>query len=348
MGTIWFQNWRPVDQSWISSLGAINNLFTKYAHLYGNIYALSPSVDRSYAQVYVDSVLFRTRFSNIYNHQFVPYLIYANIDSTLIDSLILYDDGLHGDSLFNDGIYGGYIPKQQTENFYFLSVSTVDNQTSKYFNTPDLCRFTTAGPVVIDSLIVTYNPFPRTYTIKAAVKNESQSVTLENLYINMSTDDSSITYIIGSLSINSLAHGQTIIPSGSFTVRVDTNTFSGEFKFNFNIYSNTLLYWHDSFTYIITEVEENESLPFTYNVEQNYPNPFNPMTNIKFRIADRGFVSLKVFDVLGNEVATLVNEEKPAGTYELTWNAKNLPSGIYFYRLQAGSFIDTKKMILIK
>ena len=108
-GTIWFQNWRPVDQSWISSLGEINNQFTKYAHLYGNIYALNPSVDRSYAKVNVDSVLFRTRFSNIYNYQFTPHLIYANLDSTLIDSLTIFDDGLHGDSLSNDGIYGGYI-----------------------------------------------------------------------------------------------------------------------------------------------------------------------------------------------------------------------------------------------
>ena len=134
----------------------------------------------------------------------------------------------------------------------------------------------TAGPVVIDSLIVTYNPVPRTYTVKTAVKNESQSVTLENLLINMRTDDSSITYINGSLSINTLAPGQTIIPSGSFTVRVDTTTFSGVFSFNFNIYSNTLLYWQDSVTYIVTGVEDDELQPLTYNLKQNYPNPFNP------------------------------------------------------------------------
>ncbi|MBE0570147.1 MAG: serine hydrolase [Ignavibacteriaceae bacterium] len=353
-GTIWFQNWRRYESD-VSGLGEINSHFTKYAYLYGNIYALASSVDKPYAKINVDSVLFRSRFSNIYNHQFTPHLIFANLDSTLIDSLTLFDDGLHGDSLSNDGIYGGYISPIPIEDFFALSVSTLDNQTNKYFNTSDLCRFTTAGPVVIDSLIVTYNQFPRTYTIKAAVKNESQSVTLENLYINMSTDDSSITYISGSLSINSLAPGQTIIPSGSFTVRVDTNTFSGEFKFNFNIYSNTLLYWYDSFTYIITEVEDNESLPFTYNLEQNFPNPFNPNTNIKFRIADFEFVSLKVYDLLGREIVTLINEEKPAGEYEVEFNASNLPSGIYFYQLratpgggQAGSFVETKKMVLIR
>ena len=85
-----------------------------------------------------------------------------------------------------------------------------------------------------------------------------------------------------------------------------------------------------------------------YKLSQNYPNPFNPVTTIKYQFPERGFVTLKVYDVLGNEVATLVNEEKPAGGYEVEWNASDLPSGIYFYRMRAGNFIDTKKLILLK
>jgi uncharacterized delta-60 repeat protein len=93
--------------------------------------------------------------------------------------------------------------------------------------------------------------------------------------------------------------------------------------------------------------------PNEFTLYQNFPNPFNPSTNIKYRISDFGFVSLKVFDVLGNEVATLVNEEKPAGNYVVEFNShsdegQNLSSGIYFYKLQAGSFVETKKMILLK
>ena len=83
-------------------------------------------------------------------------------------------------------------------------------------------------------------------------------------------------------------------------------------------------------------------------LDQNYPNPFNPTTNIEFRIADFGFATLKVYDVLGREVATLVNETKVPGNYEVKFNAANLPSGIYFYRIQAGSFVEAKKMILLK
>ncbi|HEY7750672.1 MAG TPA: T9SS type A sorting domain-containing protein, partial [Ignavibacteriaceae bacterium] len=77
-------------------------------------------------------------------------------------------------------------------------------------------------------------------------------------------------------------------------------------------------------------------------------NPFNPKTNFGFRIADFGFVTLKIYDVLGNEIATVINEEKPAGEYEIKFDGSNLPSGIYFYQLQAGSFVGTKKMLLLK
>jgi hypothetical protein len=94
--------------------------------------------------------------------------------------------------------------------------------------------------------------------------------------------------------------------------------------------------------------KSNTGIPKTFDLMQNFPNPFNPSTYIEFQIANQGFVSLKVYDLLGREVNTLVNEEKPAGYYKVTWNAANLPSGIYFYRLKAGDYIKTKKMILLK
>ncbi|MEP0862682.1 MAG: T9SS type A sorting domain-containing protein [Ignavibacterium sp.] len=103
-----------------------------------------------------------------------------------------------------------------------------------------------------------------------------------------------------------------------------------------------------------TEIEADRysTTPETFLLEQNYPNPFNPTTKIRYSIPNVGFglaqTVLKVYDVLGNEVATLVNEEKPAGSYEVTFDASNLSSGIYFYKINAGSFSDTKKMILIK
>jgi len=100
-------------------------------------------------------------------------------------------------------------------------------------------------------------------------------------------------------------------------------------------------------------VDDNGEIPIAFALYQNYPNPFNPSTRIKFEIPDQvrndsRLVTLKVFDVLGNEIATLVNEEKQPGTYEVEFDESELPSGIYFYQLHAGSFVETKKMILIK
>ena len=93
---------------------------------------------------------------------------------------------------------------------------------------------------------------------------------------------------------------------------------------------------------------ETNAIALDFVLEQNYPNPFNPVTTIRYQIPGLSFVALKVYDVLGNEVAILVNEEKPIGTYELTWNAANVPSGVYFYKLRVGSFVETKKMILLR
>jgi hypothetical protein len=85
-----------------------------------------------------------------------------------------------------------------------------------------------------------------------------------------------------------------------------------------------------------------------FRLEQNYPNPFNPSTKIKYSVPQSSLVQIKVFDVLGSEIETLLNEEKPIGTYEINWNAANFPSGVYFYQLKAGDFKQTKKMILMK
>jgi photosystem II stability/assembly factor-like uncharacterized protein len=107
--------------------------------------------------------------------------------------------------------------------------------------------------------------------------------------------------------------------------------------------------WKRPLSDIITSVERRSTdLPTQFNLDQNYPNPFNPATNISFSIPSKSFVSLKVFDIMGREVSTITSEEMSVGNYSKQWNAANIPSGVYFYRLQAGSFTETKKMILLK
>ncbi len=102
-----------------------------------------------------------------------------------------------------------------------------------------------------------------------------------------------------------------------------------------------------------TNITDNDNRPNNFALVQNYPNPFNPSTKIRYAIpllggARGGLVTIKIFDVLGNEIETLVNEEKSPGTYEITWNAVGLPSGVYFYQLRSGEFVETKKMLLLR
>ncbi|RKY92064.1 MAG: hypothetical protein DRQ13_10780 [Ignavibacteriae bacterium] len=116
--------------------------------------------------------------------------------------------------------------------------------------------------------------------------------------------------------------------------------------------SNWVNGWKIINTYIITGIETSSDCIKIYSLTNNYPNPFNPSTIIKYSVPENEYVTLKVYDAIGNEISTLVNEEKQAGNYEVEFSAPggatSLSSGIYFYRLQAGSFVETKKMVLLK
>ena len=118
-----------------------------------------------------------------------------------------------------------------------------------------------------------------------------------------------------------------------------------------NLFAGTYVggVWRRPLSEMITSVARlSIDLPTNFSLGQNYPNPFNPATTISFSLPSKSLVSLKVFDALGREVSTLLADELPAGTYTREWNAGALPSGAYFYRLQAGIFTKTKQLLLLK
>ena len=103
----------------------------------------------------------------------------------------------------------------------------------------------------------------------------------------------------------------------------------------------------DTYKYSKT-VEVSSLSPVQFSLSQNYPNPFNPSTTISYSLPQDNFVSLKVYNVLGNEVATLVNEQITAGDHKINFNASNLSSGVYYYTIRTGNFTSTKKLMLLK
>ncbi|MGE5859408.1 MAG: T9SS type A sorting domain-containing protein, partial [Ignavibacteria bacterium] len=115
-------------------------------------------------------------------------------------------------------------------------------------------------------------------------------------------------------------------------------------KFSTNTVSNYFALSSQS----VTTVENNGNVPSKFALEQNYPNPFNPATTIKYSIPVSEFVRVKIYDVLGKEIATLVNREQAAGSYKVEFDGSRLASGIYLFKLQTNNFVETKKMVLTK
>jgi hypothetical protein len=133
----------------------------------------------------------------------------------------------------------------------------------------------------------------------------------------------------------------------------NTSSNSDVIPLNVEFSSRGVVYWSQDLLINLTGVEDLEQLPTEYSLTQNYPNPFNPSTTIKYSLPrdekrKTKNVKLVVFDLLGREVVTLVNKKQKAGHYQVKWEAANIPSGVYFYKLTAGDYVNTKKMLLIK
>jgi hypothetical protein len=149
---------------------------------------------------------------------------------------------------------------------------------------------------------------------------------------------------------------RSVFGSGGGMNTSDNNSLIGTFGQTFiGVSENTVDEVYSGFWYInqtLVGISDEQLIPKNFELYPNYPNPFNPSTKIKYSVpvGANGHtpLQLKVYDILGREIATLVNEKKAPGNYEVNFNAKNLPSGVYLYRIQAGSFKEVRKMILLK
>jgi hypothetical protein len=170
------------------------------------------------------------------------------------------------------------------------------------------------------------------------VSNYKVQISLDSVFNNIIINDSTLT--------DTLKYVFGLTTSTTYFWRVSAKNSSGS-----SYYSNV---W--DFKTSVTGIQPVRSeIPLKYALYQNYPNPFNPVTKIKFDIASlinqdlfRRVVVLKIYDLLGREIATLVNEQLRPGTYEVEWNGSDYPSGVYFYRITAGNFTNAEKMIMIK
>lgn len=247
--------------------------------------------------------------------------------------------------LNNSQTIGELLPTYTRTLSFRLTVR--DNSVAGGGNNYELTEFNvteTAGPFKVtlpDTTSVTWNTnIPQTVTWNVANTNASP-VNCQNVNIRLSTDGGN-SYLY-TLLTNTPNDGSEIVNLPS------VNTTQGRIKvesadnifFDISNYNFTL-------TNVVSAGSNTTEIPDSYSLNQNYPNPFNPVTNLEFRIPESGFVSLKVFDILGNEVVTLINNNLLPGSYKTEFDGSNFASGIYFYKLESGNFQETKRMILIK
>lgn len=242
---------------------------------------------------------------------------------------------------WTDGIFGGGSPLSIEASCFFGATPNDEMYIDNYvFNEPPLTPPPLYGPTNLLAEEI-FNPFPQ---VKLTWQDNSG---YEHAFNVLRKDG--LPFGPGSFKPIGTAPQNATVYIDS-TVVVDSTYTYAVFAYNVYGFSDT-----SNFATIILKpvnVTPVNQVVNSFSLWQNYPNPFNPKTSIQYVIDSQQFVTLKVYDILGNEIATLVNEDKPAGEYEVEFNASsgigNLVSGIYFYKLKAGNFIQTKKMILLK
>ena len=207
--------------------------------------------------------------------------------------------------------------------------------------------------MVVDSILYVHLPAQKRCSIKPYLSNLGNLLPITAVRLKLICEDTWVKSISGeTFNFPTMQPGASVLSNSVCGITYDS-TFPNYFNLKFEMSSNGWLYWKDSIRVnVITGIEEDLQKPLTFKLEQNYPNPFNPSTRIQYQVSSNSHVSLNVYDVLGNEIATLVNEEKEPGSFEVEFNLasgnRNLASGVYFYQLKAGEFIETKKMILLR
>jgi len=277
-------------------------------------------------------------------HELSAKLIFESMDGTIVDSTDMTVPNLTKVS----HLQVKWKTPDSVENTYWVSVKVKDLTDGSSFNNKHATRITTV-PLLIDKLDINQVSASK-FTFQPSLKNAAKSNIITNLKVNLTSNDPWIKSISpAQVTLSYVNPGQTR-KTTMFTVLVDTTTFPHNFNLTFNISSEDWPYWVIDTT--VTDptigIGQVELLPLENGLEQNYPNPFKSVTTINWQLSKNSKVTLKVLDIVGRTVATLVDEHRPQGKYETQFKAVTLPKGIYFYQLKAGQFSQTRKMVLLE
>ncbi len=282
------------------------------------------------------------------------YSKFYNADSSVSDSVEMLDDGEHGDSAADDGLYGGSFTTILEETFSsYLVIQNNSSATRSEYN--DNKKFTTVGPLVLDSWDITSTdtvPNPGDMIkLKLNLTNLSSTATAKDISIRFRIADTLASVSATPVEFGDIGPGSTATGKAQRYIALSQNFFEypqDTLPIVLEIASNDYVFWYGSIQMVVGINGTSTTVPMVYDLKQNYPNPFNPSTTIKFQIPNSNLVTLEIYNLLGQKVATLVNEKLTAGRHTVEWNAAGFASGVYLYRLQAGNYTETKKLILLR
>jgi hypothetical protein len=309
------------------------------------------ALDPYYARPGVDSVTVTAVLANPLHHQSAVSAVVTDY-GLVRDSMLFYNDGLHGDGTAGDSIWGARLLAPANEGTFSVSVETKDLTQGTSRLLPNVLLLTTAGPLALDTIQFQDNRGDANCEVLPFVKNMGSAAPFKSATVHLVCTDPWVTGITpAELSLYDIAAGETRNPNVSFWITYNPSIIPDTFNLKFELGMSGHVCWTVPVILNVgpvVEVAQKGTMPTAYALTQNYPNPFNPSTTIKFELPKTSHVTLTVYDILGRQVSALVNERRDAGVHEVKFEAAGLASGVYFYRIQAGEFVATKKLLLMK
>jgi len=313
-------------------------------------------INSAYQKPGIDTLLIRCQTVNPDNYDLQLEAIIASIDGDITESVLMYDDGLNHDDSAGDSLFGAVWPVPAGERSYTIHIKT-QNLDTEYYNTlMDASYFTTTGPLVLDKVEIASEDTvanPGDFIgFQFTLRNLGKTDTVYNISSKIvSVDDCASMASFSDPGYGNIPPGESSVADRVTRIRFDEECMApAHMLFYLDLYADDQLIWQDSFSVdLITDIAENRSsLPREFALKQNHPNPFNPVTMINYQLSMTNDVELSIYNVTGQKVATLVQETQRAGSHQVEWDASGFASGIYYYRLEAGEFVDVKKMVLIR